>query len=77
VVQKKRLNKVHLSYIPHPLRIYRPTRLARLIDCDLSTIWRWRKTGVLPPPIQIGGVLGWTEDQLKQLFQERRESDHD
>jgi predicted DNA-binding transcriptional regulator AlpA len=56
---------------PHPMRLYRTTRLANLFGVDASTIWRWRKAGVLPPPIQIGGVHGWTEAQLQPLMQAR------
>lgn len=40
----KAFNRVHLSYRPHPLRFYRPTRLALLFDVDPSTIWRWEQT---------------------------------
>jgi predicted DNA-binding transcriptional regulator AlpA len=52
----------------HPLRLFRPTRLARLLGVDPSTIWRWRKTGVLPPPVEIGGIIGWTEEMLRDVL---------
>lgn len=58
----------------HPLRLYRPRRLAHLLDVDESTVWRWRKSGVLPPPVEIGGVRGWTEAQLQAVFARRREA---
>jgi predicted DNA-binding transcriptional regulator AlpA len=48
--------------------LYRPHRLARLLDVDPSTIWRWRQQGVLPEPVVIGGVRGWTEAQLQHLL---------
>lgn len=55
---------------PHPLRFYRPGRLAELLDVDPSTVWRWwRHQAVLPPPIQIGGIRGWREDQVAHLLQ--------
>lgn len=65
--------RVRMDYHPHPLRIYRTTRLARLLSVDVTTIWRWRKSGVLPPPVEIGpGVRGWTEEQLKDFLDQRR-----
>lgn len=72
-MKKRRLDRVRLDYHPHPFRFYRPTRLAKLFDVDVSTIWRWEKDGILPPAVQIGpGVRGWTEDRLKKLLDERR-----
>jgi predicted DNA-binding transcriptional regulator AlpA len=52
-----------------PLKIVRPGRLACLLDVDPSTVWRWRKNGILPPPVQIGGICGWPEHQLRQLLE--------
>jgi predicted DNA-binding transcriptional regulator AlpA len=52
-----------------PLKIVRPSRLARLLDVDPSTLWRWRKEGILPPPVKIGGISGWPEQQLRQLLE--------
>ena len=57
---------------PSPFRIYRTHRLAELLDVDPSTIWKWRQSGVLPQPVQIGGIHGWTEDQLQELYARRR-----
>jgi predicted DNA-binding transcriptional regulator AlpA len=57
---------------PNPFRIYRVKRLAELFDVDPSTIWRWTKSGVLPPPVQIGPTIhGWTERQLAPLMEAR------
>lgn len=70
----KAFNRVHLSYRPHPLRFYRPTRLALLFDVDPSTIWRWEQTGVLPPFVDLGpGVRGLTEEMLKEHLDKLRE----
>jgi predicted DNA-binding transcriptional regulator AlpA len=56
----------------HPLRLFRTGRLAALIGVNESTIWKWRKSGVLPPPIQIGSIHGWTEEQVRELYARRR-----
>ncbi len=59
----------------HPLRIYRPGRMADLLDVDPSTIWRWRRDGVLPPPVKIGGIEGWTDEQVRAILAQREPSD--
>lgn len=65
--------RVRFSYQAHPLRVYRPGRLARLLDVNPSTIWRWEKDGVLPRAIEYGGVRGWTETTLAKWFEEREQ----
>jgi predicted DNA-binding transcriptional regulator AlpA len=68
---KPRNSKPHPSE-PHPLRIFRVGRLARLLDIDPSTLWRWVRDGEWPPPIEIGrGVKGWPEAQIKDLIEKR------
>jgi predicted DNA-binding transcriptional regulator AlpA len=53
----------------HPLQLYRPGRLAQLLDVHLSTLWRWQRDGVLPRPVQIGPyVRGWTREQIEHLL---------
>jgi predicted DNA-binding transcriptional regulator AlpA len=52
----------------HPLNLFRPHRLAQLLSVDPATVWRWRKDGTLPEPVVIGGIKGWTEDQLRHLL---------
>jgi predicted DNA-binding transcriptional regulator AlpA len=64
----------HARGEPHPYRLYRVTRLAALFDVDYSTIWRWKKSGVLPPPaVQFPGFEAWTEEQIKQVIEQRRQ----
>jgi predicted DNA-binding transcriptional regulator AlpA len=70
--ERRDLARRHLNY-PHPLRFYRPGRLAELLDVDDATIWRWRKSGILPPPSEISpGIRGWTEEQIRELIEQRR-----
>jgi hypothetical protein len=58
-----------------PLQIFRPSRLAKLLDVNPVTIWRWwKEDGVLPPPTQIGPYIrGWTRDQVAHLLRGRNE----
>jgi hypothetical protein len=62
--RRARLQEAH----PHPYALYRTGRLAELFDVDPSTIWKWRKTGVLPPFKEIAGVRGLTGKQLAKLL---------
>lgn len=66
VSRKKSLPRIRLDYEAHPIRLYRPTRLAKLFDIDLSTLWRWRQEGLIPQPIEISpGFSAWREPDLK------------
>jgi predicted DNA-binding transcriptional regulator AlpA len=62
------------TFSPHPHRLYRVERLADLFDVDRATIWRWRKAGLLPPFVEIGGVSGLTEEQVSEVLKQRRET---
>lgn len=66
--QRRLRDKAHQ---PHPLRLYRVGRLAELFDVDRATIWRWRKSGVLPLFVKIGGIEGLTEQQVQKLLEQR------
>jgi predicted DNA-binding transcriptional regulator AlpA len=60
------------DHLHHPFTIFRPGRLAALLDTDRITVWRWRKKGILPPPIEIGGIVGWTFSQIENLLVQRQ-----
>jgi predicted DNA-binding transcriptional regulator AlpA len=61
--------RARINHTPHPFRLYRVGRLAKLFDVDPSTIWKWYAVQhILPPPISIGNVRGWTEPQLNAVF---------
>ncbi len=55
-----------------PLKLIRPGRLARLLDCDPSTIWRYEQDGTLPKPVVIAGIKGWPEHELLEWMKARR-----
>jgi predicted DNA-binding transcriptional regulator AlpA len=66
---KKRKPRKPAVLSDHPLQLIRPGRLARLLDVNSVTIWRWQRDGVLPPPTQIGAyVKGWTYQQVEHLL---------
>jgi predicted DNA-binding transcriptional regulator AlpA len=55
-----------------PLKLIRPSRLARLLDCDPSTVWRYMQDGTLPKPVVIAGIKGWPESELVKWLEARR-----
>jgi predicted DNA-binding transcriptional regulator AlpA len=59
------------DHLHHPFTIFRPSRLAALLDVERTCIWRWRTKGILPEPISIGGITGWTFAQIEHLFARR------
>lgn len=63
-----RKQQLRTALADHPLRLYRPSRVAALFDVDQTTVWRWKRDGILPPPIEIAGVSGWTHEQLATLL---------
>jgi predicted DNA-binding transcriptional regulator AlpA len=73
--KRKRRSGIQRDHGPHPFRVYRPDRLALLFDVDPSTIWRWYKTGVLPEPVRIGGIHGWTHEQIKSVIPSQTEGE--
>jgi predicted DNA-binding transcriptional regulator AlpA len=55
----------------HPLTLFRPHRLAALLGVNPSTVWRWRQQGVLPAPVEIAGIHGWTQQQIEEVLKRR------
>ncbi len=58
----------------HPLQLFRVGRLAEIFDVDPSTIFRWRKEGVLPPFREVGGVRGLTGEQITEVYNKTDEA---
>lgn len=53
--------------------IIRPGQLASLLSVARSTILRWRKVGVLPPPRVLGpGVTGWPRREIDEWIASRK-----
>ncbi len=62
--------------IPSRLLLYRTHRVAQLLDVDESTVWRWwKKQGLLPAPVTIGGVKGWTQQTIEEFIAARQQAD--
>lgn len=44
---------------------YRARHLADRYGVHASTIWRWAREGIIPPPRRIGGVTVWAADDIE------------
>ncbi len=40
--------------------------LSRLFDCNIATIRRWARTGVMPKPLHVGGRRLWHADTIRK-----------
>ncbi len=63
---------IPLSHImPIPLsRIYRPGKVARVLDVSRATVYRWEASGRLPPRVILGpGVSGWLEQDIAAFIE--------
>lgn len=47
--------------------------LAHLLGVDVTTVWNWRKRGVLPPAVVIGRVVMWSVSDLSDWLNEQKE----
>ncbi len=55
-----------------PRRFVRDTELAARYGVGRVTIWRWAKTGLLPPPVRVGpGATRWDLTAVEQRERQR------
>jgi hypothetical protein len=45
-----------------------PKQVAKILDVDVSTLWRWRKQGYLCP-IEIGGKRRYRMSDIKKILE--------
>jgi predicted DNA-binding transcriptional regulator AlpA len=63
----------HPGHNPNPYKFYRVGALAQLFSVNRSTIWRWRRSGILPPFVKFGSLFGLTESQLAEVIQRQQQ----
>lgn len=50
--------------------IVRPKELAIMAGVTTTTLWNWRRKGILPEPSVIGPrFIGWNRDVLNEWFE--------
>jgi len=51
------------------LSFVRPCHFRPIYGVSAQTVWRWRKSGTFPAPIQISTqTIGWPRAQLDDFF---------
>ena len=40
--------------------------VAERYSASIATVWRWTRTGELPPPVRIGGSTRWLRQELER-----------
>jgi hypothetical protein len=50
-----------------------PTQVAKILDVDKSTLWRWSKSGYLTP-IEIGGKRRYKMSDINRLLQKNNKN---
>lgn len=53
-------------------RYLKMAEVALLLDVDIETTRKWRKTNVGPPSFVLGGSIRYDEDDLKAWVQARK-----
>ena len=52
--------------------IYREKDVLALVRISKATLWRWRKAGEFPPPIQLGpNTVGWRRGDVDEWLASR------
>lgn len=46
--------------------------LSKALNISLTTLWRWRKMGLIPDPINLGPrIVGWRIDDIQNWLNEK------
>lgn len=54
-------------------RILRGRTVSAVTGLSLSTMWRMRRRGAFPAPVQLGlNSIGWTEDAIRTWIESRQ-----
>jgi hypothetical protein len=51
-----------------PDEFYTPKKTAEVLDCDITTLWRWRKNGYLSP-ISVGGKRKYKKSDIDKILE--------
>ncbi|MBU2894219.1 helix-turn-helix domain-containing protein [Colwellia sp. D2M02] len=54
--------------------LLRPAHLAKKLNVNLVTLWRWRQQNQIPQPIKIGRLVYWRESVIERWLLEKEKS---
>ena len=47
--------------------------VARKLNVSPSTVFRWARDGIIPPPIRLGpNTISWDENELNEAIEEKK-----
>lgn len=50
----------------------RSSALSKTLDISESTLWRWRKAGLIPKPMNLGPrIVGWRIDDIQDWLDKK------
>ncbi len=52
---------------PTPNGLMTAPEVAAHFGCNVSSVWRWAKTGAIPKPIKIAGLTRWRRADIEAL----------
>lgn len=55
------------------MKFYSAEDLSIMFSVTVRTIWNWRRRGILPPPVRLGGVVRWRGDVIDRWARVREE----
>lgn len=51
---------------------YREPDILALVGCSKATLWRWRRDGLFPPPVELGpNSLAWRREDVEAWIASR------
>lgn len=54
---------------------YKASTVAKKFDVSVTTVWRWSKSGVIPPPIKISeNISRWDAEEIDEFARELKSS---
>ncbi|MFP5481151.1 MAG: helix-turn-helix transcriptional regulator [Alphaproteobacteria bacterium] len=56
-----------MSKLPLPAGLMTAREVAEHFNCNVSTIWRWLRQGILPKPVKIAGSTRWRRSEIEAL----------
>lgn len=56
-----------MSKMPIPSNLMDAVEVAAHFNVSRTTIWRWVKSGVLPKPVKLGGLVRWRRDEIEAV----------
>ncbi|WP_374646663.1 helix-turn-helix transcriptional regulator [Tabrizicola sp.] len=56
-----------MSKFPMPSGLMTSREVAGHFNCNVSTVWRWLRQGILPKPVKIAGSTRWRREEIEAM----------